>query len=74
MYIIDLENAYHDTFTDLAILKHAGPCPQKFDYFGIGKVNGFEITQLINNYLVDFFNMYLKDIHTNNLDQFRIIK
>lgn len=74
MYIIDLKNAYHDTFTDLAILKHAGPFSQKFNYFGTGQVNGFEITAIINSYLVAFFDTYLKGTHTDKLDPYRMRK
>ena len=43
-YIVDLEHAYHDTFTDLTILKYAGPYPRKFNYMGTGAYNGYSMT------------------------------
>ena len=72
--IINLEHAYHDTFTDLTILKYASPYPRKFNYFGTGEYNGYSMTCTINSYLVAFFDKYLKAIPSETLDPFRMVK
>lgn len=73
-YIVNLEHAYHDTFTDLTILKHASPYPHKFNYMGTGSSNGYSMTRTINCYLVAFFDRYLKSIPEPILDSFRADK
>lgn len=73
-YIIDFENAYHNTFTDFEILKQASPFSCLFDYLGAGSANGFVITATINGYLVAFFDKYLKGIPTDILDPHRMSK
>jgi Predicted dienelactone hydrolase len=73
-YIVNLEQAYHDTFTDLTILKYAGPYPHKFNYMGTGSYNGYSMTHTINSYLVTFFDMYLKSIPETILEPYKADK
>lgn len=53
-YIINFENAWHETFCDSAILKHRSLYPRMHNYYGAGPADGFEITRTINKYLVAF--------------------
>ncbi len=73
-YLIDLSDAQHMSFTDIAILKHAGPFPRMHSYFGTGSVDGYAITHTINRFLVAFFDQYLKGIPNDILDPYRVAK
>ncbi len=64
--IISIQNASHHDFTSISLLKEAthfakflmmlGVC----DTFGVGSINGFRVNKIVNDYLVNFFNKYLK--------------
>jgi dienelactone hydrolase len=70
-YDINFAQAEHMTFSDLAILKHVSICPWMFNYFGTGPVDGFEMTDMVNKFLVSFFDKYLKGVPTEVLEPYR---
>jgi dienelactone hydrolase/predicted double-glycine peptidase len=72
--IISIQNASHHDFTTLSLLKEAtvfakvlrllGVCKE----FGIGSINGFHVNNIVNDYLINFFNKYLKGNASTLLD------
>lgn len=59
-YVIDINKADHGSFTDFAVLNHAGLTSWLPHLFRTCNSNGFAISRLIDRYLVAFFDKYLK--------------
>jgi len=70
-YTIEFPEAKHMGFSDYAILKQASIWPWMFNYFGTGPTNGFEMTGMVNTFLVSFFDKYLKGMPTEVLEPYR---
>lgn len=74
VYTIILKDAGHVDFTDFAILKHASPLAMPMIRLKLlsplwhGKIDGFRATEIVNAYLVSFFNKYLKGMPSDLLD------
>ncbi len=68
VYTFIVKNAGHMAFCDEALRKHVS----LFSYFlrdlGTGSINGFRATEIVNAYLVSFFNKYLKNQPSELLD------
>lgn len=68
VYILSIQNASHLDLSGMALLKESTPFAKILDKFlsrlnikfGIGSINGFRITTIVNDYLLNFFNKYLK--------------
>ena len=65
-YKVSIQKTAHCTFSDQAILKeilqkNIFNTNNKLD-LNTGTLNGFYATEIINNYLVAFFNTFLKEI------------
>ncbi len=67
-YIFVVDNAGHHDFTNVTFFKSASPFSRlmaklrlglKSD-FGVGSIDGFRATEIVNAYLVNFFDKYLK--------------
>ena len=73
-YTFILKGAGHRDFTDLALFKHASPISQLLiklagpGDFESGTINGFLATNIVNDYLVNFFDKYLKEKQSELLD------
>ena len=75
VYIFSLKNAGHTDFTDLAFIKNATFLARQLFRFKIiggdfapGSINGLRATEIVNAYLVSFFNKYLKGQPSELLD------
>lgn len=67
VYHLSIRGTTHHTFCDLAILKRMLYFSKYFD-LGVGKIDGLRVTEIINNYLVSFFDKYLKNRQAPLLD------
>lgn len=72
-YLVTVQGASHNSFTDHAILKDAVLLPRFlatlcFNKFGVGPINGFRVTEIVNDYLMNFFDKYLKNKPSQLLD------
>lgn len=72
-YIFVLKNAGHLDFTNVALLKEQSYLSQFVMKFvtgklGWGSIDGFRATEIVNAYLVNFFNKYLKGQASDLLD------
>lgn len=63
-YIIVIKNSNHLDFSDIALLKHSS----RFLRLLTGSINGFRATEIVNDYLVNFFDKYLKNKPSELLD------
>lgn len=67
-YKIVIDKTGHPDFTDLALLKNSSLYSKILRTFGrpgtpgAGRANGFRVTEIVNNYLVNFFDKYLNKI------------
>jgi len=75
-YVFIVNNAGHLDFTDVTFFKSASLLSRlvaqfrlglKSD-FGVGSIDGFRITEIVNAYLVNFFDKYLKGKSSELLD------
>jgi hypothetical protein len=59
-------------FMDLALLKNASPFTRLLKNLGsksiLGSIDGFRATEIVNAYLVNFFDKYLKGTPSQLLD------
>lgn len=67
-YIFVIKNSKHLAFCDNVLLKHASPFSFFVGDLESGAINGFRATKIINVYLVNFFNKYLKGKPSGLLD------
>lgn len=65
-YQIKIKGTQHDGFSDLVLIKDM-PSLKNFD-LTTGSIDGFHVTQIINDYLVNFFDKYLKGKPSELLD------
>ena len=68
VYKIILKDSAHMDFCDTALMKEAALLPWLLQNFGAGKLNGFRATEIVNAYLVNFFDKYLKEQPSELLD------
>jgi hypothetical protein len=57
-YQIKIKNTKHNDFSDSALIKEI-PSLKSFN-LDCGIINGFRLTEIVNTYLVNFFDKYLK--------------
>jgi dienelactone hydrolase len=71
-YLVVIKNAGHMDFMDLALLKNASPFTRLLKNLGsksiLGSIDGFRATEIVNAYLVNFFDKYLKGTPSQLLD------
>lgn len=67
IYHLSIQGTAHHTFCDLSVLKKMIYFSRYFE-LGVGKIDGLRVTEIINNYLVTFFDKYLKDRPSPLLD------
>jgi len=71
-YTFVVKDAGHIDFTDSALLKEsswlAGFLIRRVATFPPGSINGLRATKIVNDYLVNFFDQYLKDQSSDLLD------
>jgi len=72
-YTFVIKGTGHFDFSDLALLKVASPIVNiiailKGSIIKVGPINGTKATKIINEYLLAFFNKYLKEIPSELLD------
>ena len=71
VYMFMLKDARHMAFCDNVLLKHASFFTRFLGAaqdFGSGEIDGFRATEIVNAYLVNFFNKYLKGQPSELLD------
>ncbi|MBD3231467.1 hypothetical protein GF322_02275 [Candidatus Dependentiae bacterium] len=78
-YIFIIENAGHIDFTNLALLKEASIISKQLirivaGPLTIGSIDGYKATDIINTYLLNFFDKYLKNKSSETLEKIRIEK
>lgn len=67
-YMPTFLGARHRTFADSVLLKDASIFSRFYNYFYAGKVDGFRAMEIVNAYLVNFFDKYLKGQPSQLLD------
>lgn len=67
-YIFVVKDAEHMTFCDNVVTKHAPLFSRFLGNLGTGVINGFKATEVINAYLINFFDKYLKGKSSELLD------
>ena len=75
-YVFIVNNAGHIDFTDVTFCKSASLTSRlvaKFRLglksdFGVGSIDSFKVTKIVNSYLVNFFDKYLKNQTSELLD------
>ncbi len=60
VYKIHIVDAGHNAFCDVALRREASLLSKYFGHIGVGSINGFTAIELVNTYLVSFFDKYLK--------------
>ena len=76
-YAFVINDAGHGDLTDAAHLKHGSLILKLFGHLGLagsletqlGSIDGFRATDIVNTYLLNFFNWYLKDQSSDLLDR-----
>lgn len=60
-HFFTISDTKHMSFCDWVLLKHASVFSRFFDNLGAGSIDGLRATEIVNAYLVDFFDKYLKN-------------
>jgi dienelactone hydrolase len=68
VYTLVLKDSDHLIFSDMALLKEASLFSCFGNHVGAGSINGFKATKIVNAYLVNFFDKYLKSKKSDLLD------
>ena len=76
-YAFVINNAGHGDLTDAAHLKHGSLILKLLGHLGmagnletqLGSIDGFRANNIVNTYLLNFFNWYLKDQSSDLLDR-----
>jgi len=68
IYTFVIKNAGHMAFSDHALTSYESTCSRFLGDFGTGLINGFRVTEIVNAYLVKFFDKYLKGQPSELLD------
>jgi len=67
-YTLVLDGADHMDFCDTTLQKQSALLARFLGNFGAGYINGFRLTEIVNAYLVNFFDKYLKEQPSELLD------
>jgi dienelactone hydrolase len=67
-YTFIIKGANHIAFCDNSLLKQVSIFSCLVGDLGTGAINGFRMTEIVNSYLVNFFNKYLKRQPSELLD------
>jgi len=75
-YVLVIKNAGHLDFTNVTFLKSSSPFARLVaklrlglsSDFGVGSIDSFRVTKIVNAYLVNFFDKYLKGQPSELLD------
>jgi len=65
-YQIKIKNTKHNDFSDSTLIKEISSL--KSFNLDVGTINGFRTTEIVNAYLLNFFNKYLKNQSSNFLN------
>lgn len=68
VYKVTVRDTGHMAFCDMAIIKEACLLAKPLQNLGAGKLNGYKSTEIINSYLLGFFDKYLKGVSSPLLD------
>ncbi len=69
IYTFVVKDSGHYVFCDNALLKDVSPVSYFVGDLGTGSIDGFRATEIVNAYLLTFFNKYLKGLPSDLLDE-----